>query len=106
MAVREQVANHIYNQPVRLAQDGRQTNIPPRSSRQSAPQYQIGQKTYTQRRLPVQPQVADNVDEDEDDDLYPQRSRSSVVVRHPYQPLARQTDPEPEPPEAKKQKPW
>ena len=94
MPTREQIAQQHYH---------------PVPQRQSAPPYQIGQKTYTQRQnQPVRQQTAADVyDEDEDDDdLYPQRSRSSVVVRRPYPSIARQTDTEPEPTEGKKQKHW
>ncbi len=80
--------------------------------RQSAPQYRQPYSTNIQqtRKPPNQQRqtadVYDEEDEEDDDDLYPQRSRSSVVVRRPYQPIARQTDTEPEPPEGKKQKNW
>src|SRR5437763_2885393 len=81
----------------------------PVPQRQSALQYHVGQRTYTQRQKPlVQPQTTADVYEvdEDDDDLYPQRSRSSVVIRRPYPSLARQTDTEPELPEEKKQRSW
>src|SRR5437868_3173663 len=92
-----------------LTRDGITQQASPIPPRRSAPPYHVGQRTYTQRQnQPVRQQTtADVYDEDEDDeDLYPQRSRSSVVVRRPSPSLARQTDTEPEPPEGKKQRSW